>query len=245
MSLAVIAGLCACLAVPVKPAFALFRASAVVLEQEQPGGSGQSSAPAQPVQQPSQEKTASQTAPESAQPQPATSEKQPATNPQSKPEPGAGSQPGLQPPIAPPALPPPTTTPKSAKKPAAKVGAKSAVKKPVAAKHAASKTKTAAGPAKVVVSNGGAADPKVEFTPTVTKQQANAALQNTNNLLDATEDNLKKLSSRQLSAPQQDIVKQIRAYMQQAKTAAGDGDVQQATNLAAKARMLSDELVKP
>jgi predicted lipid-binding transport protein (Tim44 family) len=232
MSLAVIAGLCACFAVSSgRPVLAMMRASAIVLEQEQPGDAGQSPAQAQPEQEPA--KPASETKPE------------PKANPpeQPKAQPGAESQPGLEPPVAPPALPKPKQAPASSKKPGSKSASKAAAKKSSTRKHATGKP-AASGTPKVVVPDGGATDPDVEFSPTVSKQQADAALQNTNRLLDATDANLKRLSTRQLSDAQQDMVKQIRAYMQQAKTAAGDGDVQQATNLATKARMLSDELLK-
>jgi hypothetical protein len=43
---------------------------------------------------------------------------------------------------------------------------------------------------------------------------------------------------------QQDSVSQIRKYMEQAKTAEDEGDVQRAQNLASKALMLSDDLLK-
>ena len=59
-----------------------------------------------------------------------------------------------------------------------------------------------------------------------------------------TDTNLKQLSTRQLTVTQQDSVSQIRKYMEQAKTAEAAGDVQRAQNLASKALMLSDDLVK-
>jgi hypothetical protein len=61
----------------------------------------------------------------------------------------------------------------------------------------------------------------------------------------ATEENLKKVEGHQLSASQQDMKNQINQFMQQSKTAAADGDVDRAHNLSLKARLLSDELVKP
>lgn len=70
-----------------------------------------------------------------------------------------------------------------------------------------------------------------------------AMRQNTGQLLDATENNLKKLN-RQLSDNEQATVRQIRTYILQAKAAVNDGDLERAYNLATKANLLSNELVK-
>jgi hypothetical protein len=67
-------------------------------------------------------------------------------------------------------------------------------------------------------------------------------IESTNQLLATSNANLKKISGRQLSANQEDTVKQIKSYMEQAKTAANDGDLQRAHNLAVKANLLSAEL---
>jgi hypothetical protein len=86
--------------------------------------------------------------------------------------------------------------------------------------------------------------------PTETPVQITAELprsaamrQNTGQLLDATESNLKKLT-RQLSDNEQATVRQIRTYILQAKSAVNDGDLERAYNLATKANLLSNELVK-
>ena len=70
-------------------------------------------------------------------------------------------------------------------------------------------------------------------------------IESTNQLLAISDSNLKKISGRQLNANQQDTVKQIKSYMEQAKAAANDGDVERAHNLAVKANLLSAELVGP
>ena len=67
----------------------------------------------------------------------------------------------------------------------------------------------------------------------------------TDQLLASSDANLKKISGRQLSDGQQDTVKQIKSYMEQAKVAKDDGDVQRAYNLAMKANLLSAELAGP
>jgi hypothetical protein len=64
-------------------------------------------------------------------------------------------------------------------------------------------------------------------------------------MLGSTEENLKKIAGRQLSSDQQDMVNQIRQFMEQSKRAVGDGDLERARTLAWKAQVLSEELVKP
>ena len=100
------------------------------------------------------------------------------------------------------------------------------------------------GPSKTVVRNGGTSDPTLDLSPGVSPQQASHQVENTNQLLATSDANLKKIAGRQLSANQQDTVKQIKSYMEQAKKAAGDGDQQRAYNLAFKANLLSAELAE-
>jgi len=129
----------------------------------------------------------------------------------------------------------PTSTAKSNCKPATKTR-----------KHrksvAPAQTTTASGPTKTVVRNGGTNDSSVNLSPGVSPQQASRQQDSTNKLLATSDANLKKIAGRQLSASQQDTVKQIQSYMYQAKTAANGGDVQRAYNLAVKANLLSAEL---
>ena len=100
-------------------------------------------------------------------------------------------------------------------------------------------------PTKTVVRNGGTSDTKVAISPGMSDQQASQKLQKTNRLLSSTDDNLKQIEPRQLSASQQDTVKQIKSYVDQAKVAANKGDLERAYNLASKANMLSADLVGP
>jgi hypothetical protein len=102
----------------------------------------------------------------------------------------------------------------------------------------------AAGPKKTVVRNGSTADPVVQLAPSVTDQQASQQRQSTAQLLAATDANLNKISARQLTSSQQDMVNQIHTYMQQAKAAESAGDLQRARNLAFKAQLLSDEVLR-
>jgi hypothetical protein len=107
---------------------------------------------------------------------------------------------------------------------------------------APAQTTTASGPTKTVVRNGGTDDSSVNLSPGVSPQQASRQMDSTNKLLATSDANLKNISGRQLSASQQDTVKQIKSYMDQAKKAATGGDVQRAYNLAVKANLLSADL---
>ena len=64
-------------------------------------------------------------------------------------------------------------------------------------------------------------------------------------MLGSTDANLKKLAGRTLSPNQQDMVNQVRQFMQQSRTAIDAGDLERARTLAWKAQLLSEELVKP
>ena len=100
-------------------------------------------------------------------------------------------------------------------------------------------------PQKIVVRHGGAAEPSIQLAggPATDRssQQKDAAIQ----LLGSTEENLKKLSGRQLSSDQQETVTQIHQFVQQSKTAAANGDSERARTLAWKAELLSEDLVNP
>lgn len=62
-------------------------------------------------------------------------------------------------------------------------------------------------------------------------------------LLQSTDTNLRSIN-RQLNDNERAMVEQIKTYMAQARTASTDGDLTRANNLALKAHLLSDELVK-
>lgn len=188
---------------------------------QEPAQAAQPTSPTQDTPQPAQE-----TAPEKTGPEKTGSEK-------SAPE---------QPPQAPIAPPSPTQEPQppgSTKKP--EPAAKSPARKPRRRKHVTTKP---AATGKKVVKNGGTADPAAQLAPGVSNEQASRQRRSTTELLATTDTNLKQLASRELNRTQQDSVSQIRKYMEQAKTAEETGDVQRAQNLASKALMLSDDLVK-
>jgi hypothetical protein len=63
-------------------------------------------------------------------------------------------------------------------------------------------------------------------------------------MLAATEGTLKKLDGQQLTTSQQDMVRQVRQFMQQSRNAVRAGDFAGARTLALKAQQLSEELVQ-
>ena len=111
-------------------------------------------------------------------------------------------------------------------------------------RHRKTPAASTATPEKTVIRNGGTVDPAVQLAPGLSPEQASSQRQSTSEMLAATDANLKQMSSRQLSSTQQDSISQIRKYMEQAKAAERAGDLQRAHNLASKAALLSDDLVK-
>lgn len=67
----------------------------------------------------------------------------------------------------------------------------------------------------------------------------------TEQLTAAIEENLKQIAGRQLTASQQDMVTQIKQFTDQSKSAIAAGDSERGHNLAEKAHLLSEELLKP
>jgi hypothetical protein len=107
--------------------------------------------------------------------------------------------------------------------------------------NAASPTLKPCPPAKKVIRNGGSSEPVEQLTGgTNAPQEHSTAELNT-----ATEENLKKIAGLQLTPSQRDMENQIKQYMEQSKAAAAAGDLDGAHNLARKAHLLSEELVKP
>ncbi|HTS34223.1 MAG TPA: hypothetical protein VMH04_01050 [Candidatus Solibacter sp.] len=100
-------------------------------------------------------------------------------------------------------------------------------------------------PSKIIVRQGGTSEPSIQLAGGASGDQANGQRDATNQLLGSTDANLKKLEGRSLSANQQDMVSQVRQFMQQSKTAVDAGDMERARTLAWKAQLLSEELLKP
>jgi hypothetical protein len=81
------------------------------------------------------------------------------------------------------------------------------------------------------------------ITPSLPPDQALHTRGTTEQLLQSTEQNLASIR-RSLSSDERDMVQQTRVYVTQSRSAIQDGDAARAYNLAMKAHLLSDELVK-
>jgi hypothetical protein len=97
-------------------------------------------------------------------------------------------------------------------------------------------------PPKIVVKDGGSTEPSVQLKGAADEQQQR---QSTEQIAAATEDNLKKIAGRPLDTGQQQTLSQVKQFMEQSKAAIAEGDVERGHDLAMKARLLSDELIKP
>jgi outer membrane biosynthesis protein TonB len=146
-------------------------------------------------------------------------------------------QPPVQTPQPQPQPPAPTTTqpepaaPTTATKPKPKPHKHHVAKKPVEPKGN-----------KTVIKEGGE-NASGQLSASIPANEASQQRQTTAQLRQATENNLKSIT-RQLSGDEQSMVQQIRTYLSQSRAADNDGDTERAYNLALKARLLSDELVK-
>lgn len=67
----------------------------------------------------------------------------------------------------------------------------------------------------------------------------------TEQLVKETNENLGKIKELQLTPSQRETVTQINHFLEQSKAAVAEGNVERGRNLAMKARLLSDELLKP
>jgi hypothetical protein len=167
----------------------------------------------------------------------------PSNSPQDSPQDGAPATPPMEP--AQPGVEPQSGAQPETKKPesiAPTAKAKTTSKKRRHRKTGAGAT--SATPDKKVVRNGGTTDPAVQLAPGMSKEQASSQRQSTAQLLAATDNNLKQISARPLNSSQQDSISQIRKYMEQARAAEQTGDLERSHNLASKALLLSDDLVK-
>ena len=100
------------------------------------------------------------------------------------------------------------------------------------------------GPRRTVIRRGGTSETGGQLEPGVPQSEADHQRQSTNQLLDATGANLKRISQRKLTPDQQDMVRQITFYMEQSRSANQEGDLGRARNLAVKARQLCDALAR-
>ena len=99
-------------------------------------------------------------------------------------------------------------------------------------------------PHKVVIRYGGASDAIAQILPGITQEEAIKQRENAEQLLVSSESNLKELAGRTLNLNRQEIVVQIRQYVDGARIALKESDTQRAHTLALKAYWLSDDLLK-
>lgn len=97
-------------------------------------------------------------------------------------------------------------------------------------------------PEKIVVKQGGTTEPAIQLAG---GDQETQKLKEANQLLGSTDENLKKISSIQLSTEQQDTVSQIKQFVDESKKALAAGDLERGHTLAWKAQLLSEDLVRP
>ena len=100
-------------------------------------------------------------------------------------------------------------------------------------------------PPKTIVPQGGTSDPSIQLEGGAVGEQATQQRNTANQMLGATEQNLKKIAGQQLTQDQQGILTQIRQFIEQSKTAVAAGDTERARTLAWKAQLLSEELANP
>jgi hypothetical protein len=151
---------------------------------------------------------------------------------------------------APVVAPPPKTKPK---KPA---GTQTAKKTPPASVPAA--TPPAPPPSQAAANNqqqqqvaalraphNGATDsaPDMAIVAAIPSQQASQQREDTARMVDSTENALKNVT-RSLSDEEKAMRTQIQSYIQQSRKATVDGDYERAYNLAKKAQLLADALIK-
>jgi len=110
---------------------------------------------------------------------------------------------------------------------------------------ATSSPSTNCPPPKVIVRQGGTSEPSIQLAGGPAPSQTSTQRDTANQMLDATEANLKKLAGKQLTVDEQNMVNQTRQFIQQSKAAVEAGDLERARTLAWKAQVLSEELVKP
>lgn len=110
---------------------------------------------------------------------------------------------------------------------------------------ATSSAPTNCPPSKVIVKQGGSSEPSIQLAGGAGGKQTSQEKDTAKEMLGTTETNLKQIAGKQLSSAQQDMVTQIRQFIEQSKAAVADGDLDRARTLAWKAQVLSQELVKP
>jgi hypothetical protein len=172
---------------------------------------------------------------------------QPPTQPEAKPPDQAPQVPASSPNENPTPAQPVESKPEVAppeKKPEAAAAATPGTKKSRKKKARKKTTGQSSKPKKVIVRNGGTAETISQLAPDMSTSEASHARDTTNQILSSTEANLQRASTRHLNQDQLATVEQIRMFMGQSNAAVKAGDLQRGHNLAMKALLLSNDLVK-
>ena len=162
-------------------------------------------------------------------PQPAPQEQPPATQPQEEQKPAETAE-------TTPAKPKPKPKPKNHT-------AHKQAPPPAKPEEKPQQQATLKPPPRIVIQEGGTDDSAGQISTAIGHDEATHRRLTTAQLLESTETNLRNLK-RTLTADEQATVAQIRDYMEQSRTATAQQDLVRAHNLALKAHLLSDELVK-
>jgi hypothetical protein len=96
-----------------------------------------------------------------------------------------------------------------------------------------------------VVRNGGTAETAVQLVGGASNGKDSTQRASIDKLLGSTEESMKKIADLPLQQGQQETVTQIHEYVTQSKAALASGDLDLASNLAMKAHLLANELLKP
>jgi hypothetical protein len=99
-------------------------------------------------------------------------------------------------------------------------------------------------PEKTIVRQGGITEQSIQLAGGSAGDQAQKR-DAANQMIAATEQNLYKLTGRQLSNAERDSVIQIRQFVDQSKSALTAGNLERAQTLAWKAKLLSEDLIDP
>jgi hypothetical protein len=99
-------------------------------------------------------------------------------------------------------------------------------------------------PEKTIVRQGGITEQSIQLSGGSAGDQAQKR-DAANQMIAATEQNLYKLTGRQLSNAERDSVIQIRQFVDQSRTALTAGNLERAQTLAWKAKLLSEDLIDP
>lgn len=166
------------------------------------------------------------------------------------PQPGSGQrapdeQQGGTPPV--PCAPPEGSCTPAPEQPTQPAPAAKGASRQKTARHKVQKKQSAAqstaGPKKKVVKEGGTSDPAAVLTPGATTETTYSR-QMTAELLSAADANLKQATSRPLNSNEEETVSQVKLFIEQANEAMKAGDLDRGHNLAMKAHLLSEDLVK-